>query len=139
MWYAVVGFFSIVFCILIVLSNLSSKKKRSLRSNLGKKWVSHKDTKIKYYFKYYFKMKKKQIKVSTNLYPIPQAIFQQLNKIKPHGWFSKFVNEALVEKYGRKFEEKVLVEQLVIYQRERDKLEKEILRLSKRLKKIKNE
>jgi len=82
-------------------------------------------------------MKKKQQIVSAQLRPIPQIIWEKLNTIKSHGWFSQFVNESLIKEYGSNFEEKVLKEILIEKQSQRDQLEKEMDKIVKKLEKVK--
>lgn len=82
-------------------------------------------------------MPKKLKKISANLYPIPQIIFNKLNEIKPHGWFSRFVNEALMDRYIKHFEEKVYKEVIAENNKEIIKLTEQNKELAKKIKNAK--
>ena len=75
--------------------------------------------------------------VSASLSDLGRVIYKKLNKLRPKGWFSRFVSEQLVEHYGKDFEKKINTEYLVELQVKRNRLEKEIDKVVKKLKRLK--
>lgn len=73
--------------------------------------------------------------VSANLNENAVKIYNQLNKIRQKGWFSKDVSEMLILKYGDK--KKQLLQELSEGQAERDKWEIKIRETAKKLNKFK--
>lgn len=64
------------------------------------------------------------------------VVYKKLLAHKPYGWLSKFVSEQLTEHYGKDFESVVLTELINKKSKERNKLEVEMDRIVKRLKKL---
>lgn len=79
----------------------------------------------------------KKLTVSAKLSPIAREVYLELNKHKPHGWFTQFVNEALIRTYLPKIEEKVLKEVLIRKQKEVDEIHKDMDKIIKRIRKVK--
>lgn len=75
--------------------------------------------------------------VSASLSDLGRVIYKKLNKLRHKGWFSKFVSEQLIDHYGKEFEKKINTEYLVELQVKRNKLEKEIDQVVKKLKRLK--
>lgn len=75
--------------------------------------------------------------VSANLDKISEKIYKKIDKIRPHGWFSKDVQLMLQNKYSS--EKKVLVEELIDLQKKRDELELEIKAKARKINSIKDE
>lgn len=84
----------------------------------------------------HFIMAKKH-KISAILSPISKLIFDKVNKVKPHGWFTKFMNDELVEHYGKNFELKINIDYLVDITKKRNKLDEEIKQIKEKIKKVK--
>ena len=82
-------------------------------------------------------MKPKFKIVSVSLSPLARTVFEELNRIKSYGWFTEFVNKELIETYLPDMEGKVLKELIMQKQRDRDKLDDEIMAIANKLKKIK--
>lgn len=75
--------------------------------------------------------------LSANVSDIAFILYKKICKVRPKGWFSKFVNDKLIEEYGKDFEKKVNTTYLVELQEKRDNLEKEISKVVKKLKRLK--
>ena len=75
--------------------------------------------------------------VSASLSDLARVIYKKLNKVRHKGWFSRFVSEQLVEHFSKNFEKKILTENLVEITKNRNKLEKQISQVVKKLKKWK--
>ncbi len=82
-------------------------------------------------------MKQKSRRTSANLSDIAFIIFKKLEKTKPYGWFSKFVSEKLVEHYHKDFELKINIEYLNDITNKRNKLDEEIQRVKKKIRRCK--
>lgn len=82
-------------------------------------------------------MRQPSRRITVYLGDISFPIYKKLIRWKEYGWFSKFVSEQMIEHYGKNFEEKVLTELLNDKQRQRDKLEKEMDMIQKKLTKVK--
>jgi len=80
--------------------------------------------------------KNKTTIVSANLTDLAIILYHKVNRIRPKGWFSKFVSEKLVEQYYKDFEKTILVEELNKKTKNRNILDVEIQKIGKRIKKI---
>ena len=76
----------------------------------------------------------KSRRTSANLNDIAFIIYTKINKLRPYGWFSRFVSEQLVEHYYKDFEKKINIEYLCEITKERNKLDKEIQQIQKKIK-----
>ncbi len=82
-------------------------------------------------------MKQKSRRTSANLSEIAFIIYSKLERVRPYGWFSKFVSDKLVEHYYKDFEKKILTEHLVELQQKRNKFDEECKKIVKKLKRLK--
>ena len=80
--------------------------------------------------------KKSRPIVSANLSEIAFLIYKKVNRVRDKGWFSKFVSESLVDKYGKDFEQNINKDFLVELQERRNKIEEEIKKVVEKLRKV---
>ena len=72
--------------------------------------------------------------VSAHLNEIATIIYKRLEKLnRKKGWFSKWISEKLIEHYYKDMESIILKELMLTKQKERDKIEREIEDIAKRL------
>ncbi len=69
---------------------------------------------------------------------VSYSIYKRLLIHKQYGWLSDFVSKQIIDHYAKDFEKKVLTEQLVETTKQRNKLDKEIEALAKKIKCLKN-
>lgn len=74
--------------------------------------------------------------ISAQLNPISSIIVTHLNKVKPYGWISQFLNESIIDRYGKNFELQVNKDILVEITDKRNKLEEEIKKVAAKVKSL---
>ena len=82
-------------------------------------------------------MRQPNKRVTINLNEVAFAIYKKLLRHKNFGWMSKWVSDQLVEHYYKDFEATILKEILLEKTKERNKMDDEIVRLAKQIKKVK--
>lgn len=66
-------------------------------------------------------------------------IVKALDQIRPHGWFSQFVQESLKTRYLPDFKENVLLDEIRILQEQRDNIEAQISNVAAHLSRVKQQ
>ena len=73
--------------------------------------------------------------VSANIENKAKKIYNQINKIRTKGWFSKDITDMLVNKYG--CDKQTLINELADLNKQENKIWKRKQELSKKIKKLK--